>query len=469
MNGKQRTKNPWLVGGATLVMLGALLVSMVGGVGAAPVAPAATSSTAWAYGGSNTTSSGTVTVGNLTVSWSTSISVVEIFNATPTGPSTTELSLQRTVSVSVSVSAHLTNGSSASIDFSALEVDNAYANVTNASTVYVGASPVPALGLDNSSLNAHASVAESAVVHVGPRSAFGYFNASGALASSVQFAPSFGLVPLNLTGVTAWNSTTVASPHAAWNFSYDYNFNSWNGTTASGHGAANGSWATTAVLALTGEVVTAGIPHFSDHHARSAIVLLISGGADLYDGFVVVPVGFDLFGSGSVALGAHAGGLGAATISSDELFLDHGQVRADSFTAAQVTVGTSGTVGLVTGVAGAHPSAGTAAGTVTEQPESVSAAQQQAHCLQFGCSAAPWFSGMVAFAVIGALIAAVVGTVGVIEWKSYARRKNSSNQLVGGYAAGLTNGVPPAAVNPPAVVPPAVNGPETPTGPGRQS
>ncbi|HTW55333.1 MAG TPA: hypothetical protein VMG36_02650 [Thermoplasmata archaeon] len=468
MNGTQRTKTPWLVGGATLVLLGSLLVTMVGGVSAAPVGPAASSSTLWAYGGSNSTN-GTISLPGETISWNTSFSVVVVLNSTATGPNTTELSLQRTVAISVTGSVTLTNGSYGAVSYKGLEVDNAYANLTNASTVYVLGAPVAALGLDNSSVAAHASVAESAVGKIGNRSAFAYFNASGALASSVQFAPSFGLVPLNLTGVSAWNSTTTASPKAAWNFSYDYNFLGWQGTTGGGSGSASGNWSGTYELALSGEVVTVSIPRFSDHVNRTAIVLGVTGGADLYDGVIVIPHGFDLFGGATMPFVAHTGGLGAATISSDELFLVRGHVRPASFTASEVTFGASGTIGMLSGSGSMAPAASDASGTVVAQPESVSAAQQQAHCLQFGCSSAgPWFGGAVALAVVGALVAAVVGTVGVIEWKSYARRKNSSTQLVGGYAAGLANGVPPAALAPPTAQPPA-NGPETPSGPGRQS
>ena len=467
MNGKQRTKTPWLASGATLVLLGSLLVTMVGGASAASVGPAASSSTLWAYGGSNSTS-GTISVPGETVAWNTSFSVVVVLNATSTGPNTTELSLQRTVAISISGSIHLTNGSYGAVSYQGLEVDNAYANLTNASTVYVDGAPVPALGLDNSSVSAHASVAESAVGKIGNLSAFAYFNASGALASSVQFAPSFGLVPLNLTGVSAWNSTTTATPSAAWNFSYNYNFLGWEGNTGGGNGSAGGNWSGTYALSLSGEVITVSIPRFSDHVTRSAILLEVTGGADLYDGVIVVPHAFDLFGGATPAFAAHTGGLGAATISADELFLDHGRVRVTSLSASEVTFGTSGTVDLLSGHGGAMPAASGASGTVVAQPESVSAAQQQAHCLQFGCSSAgPWFGGMVAIAVIGALIAAVVGTVGVIEWKSYARRKNSSTQLVGGYTAGFANGVPPAALGPQSAQPPA-SGSETPSGPGRQ-
>ena len=58
-------------------------------------------------------------------------------------------------------------------------------------------------------------------------------------------------------------------------------------------------------------------------------------------------------------------------------------------------------------------------------------------------------AGSLLVALVGVAVALVVGTVGVIEWRSYARRR-SQKGLVGGYGESWPNGVPPAsAVTPP--------------------
>jgi hypothetical protein len=461
-----------MVGGASLLMVAALLTTFVGGASAAPVSPSASSTVAWAYGGTNS-SSGSITVGTTSLSWSVTAGVAVIFNATPTVANTTELQVQRTVGLSVQLSLSTANGS-ASFTLKGVEVDNAYANVTNASQVDANGTMVPALGLINSSISAKASLNEALVGSNGSTSAFAYLNVSGAAQGAVQFAPALGLVPLNLTGITEWNSTAIATPSAAWNYSWDFAYRGWNGS--SGHGGANGSgaWNSTGPVDLSGMVVSMPWAHFHDHALRTAIVLMVAGPADLYDGFLLVPHGFDLFGGQHHDFDAES--VSTSAISGHEVFVTGGHLQVTSFSASHVAFGASTPPIALSPMGGAVPavsspaSAGTT-GSVLAQPESVSTAQSQSHCLQFGCSAAgPWYGGLAGAALVGALIAAVVGTVGVIEWRSYSRRKTAKNQLVGGYSEGMVHGVPPGAVQPstPATHLPSTGGPEAPTGPGPQ-
>jgi len=444
-----------------MVVVG-LLVAFTGSASATMVDPAGSTAT-WAYGGQNS-SSGTVTLGNLTATWNTSIGVVVIFNATPTGANTTQLEAQRTIGISVLITIAVPNGS-VTFSYKALEVDTAYANITNASSVDVAGVMVPALGIDNSSFHGTASLTESIVGHAAGRTAAGYLNVSAEAAANVQFTPALGLIPLDLTGVSAWNSTATAAPSATWNVSYNYAYFGWNNTTGSGGTSRTGSWDATGPVALTGNIITVNLPSFRDHAPRVGILLTLQGPADIYDGFIIVPHAFDLFG------GAHHvydnESLSNVSISGDVLFLSAGHVGAASLTASELAIGRAN--GAQPLVASPTPAASNVGASVVAQPESVSAAQSQSHCLEFGCAAAsPWFTGLVAAAVIGGLIAAVAGTVGVVEWRSYARRKNRTNQLVGGYSEGLANGIPTAVLQPPTSRPqPPMSGPSNNTGTGR--
>lgn len=460
-----------MVGGAAVLMVAALLTGVVGGASAASIAPAASATTAWAYGGTNS-SSGTLTIGSTVVTWNVTVGVDVIFNATPTVANTTELQIQRTVAVDVYLTLTSPN-LTGSFSLKGLEVDHGYANVTNASSVDASGTMVPALGLDNSSVSAKASLNEALVGTKGGTTAFAYFNVSGAAHGTVQFTPALGLIPLNLTGITSWNSTATATPAAAWSFAYNYAYHGWNGTTGQGGATRTGSWNATGPVNLTGQVISLPAARFVDHAARTAVVLLVSGPADLYDGFLLVPHGFDLFGGQRQSFDYAS--LSTSTITGDVVFVSAGHLHLWSFSAARLTFGASypaATAVPMTGGAApaAAPLTNGAAASVLAQPESVSAAQSQAHCLQFGCGATgPWYTGLAGAALIGALVVAVVGTVGVIEWQSYSRRKSTKNQLVGGYSESMAQGVPPGATLP--SVPsslPSMGGPESPNGPGPQ-
>jgi hypothetical protein len=437
------------------------LVPVLAGLASAAPAPATVSgsaSAAWAYGGQNSTN-GTYTVGNTTVSWSASLEVAVLFNTTNTTPDTTELSAERAVSLTLTASAS-SNLYTGSYSLSELEVDHAYANVTNDSTVYVSGSPVVALGIDNASADSHSSIAESLSISTvaGTLLEGRTLNVSSTDQESVQFSPSLGLVPLNLTGVTSWNSSATATPDASWNVNY-----SWSefalGTSTNGSGNPSFSWTATAGISLTGAARTLVPPVFSDHKARISIVLVISGPIRLYDGFIVIPAGFDIF-SGTAQPYARDS-FAAAELSTEGLYVTEGTVTARSFSAANMNFdeSTSASTGVGTS-GGSDPSGG-----VVAQPESPSTAQTQIGCMENGCSASPagWFSGLVAVGLI-AVVAAVVVSVGVIEWRSRSRGKTPP-KLAGTVGGNGAYGIPSGASGSSASAPPAQS-PVTPGGPG---
>ncbi len=466
------SRNKLAVTGVALLMVLALGPALTGLASAAP-APAtapASASAEWAYGGLNG-SNGTFNTSTGTITWSASFGIDVIFNATNTSAHTVELSAERTVGLTVSVSIKTTN-LSATFNLKAVEVDRAYANLTNASTVYVGGVPTPALGIDNASTSAHASLAESVagsgIYGSVPVTASKYFNLSGQAGASVQFTPALGLIPLNLTGVTDWNSTANATPQAAWNVSYawiQHVGTALGVVTTNGSGASVGSWTKNTTVNLTGSAWTVGLPSFVDHKSRTGISLAITGPADLYDGFILIPHGFDFFGGATQSYDKDS--FMAATLSTENLYVTGNHIGARSLSAARATFGTNGSAGISLAVPESVTPATvpTPTANVLAQPESPSQAQSQAGCLQHGCNGtpAPWFSGLVAVGLI-LLVVGVAGTVATIEWRSHSRR-NSPPKLAGS-TGGIGSAVtPPGAPGSPSAHPPGQS-PPSPGGPG---
>jgi hypothetical protein len=455
-NGPQRTKKNrtlgWLaaVGVAVLVAL-AVVPVLSGSASASPLlTPAVPQTQQWAYGGQGW-SNNSITIGNATATWDAWFGWTVVFTATNTSTDTVLLEEQRTVGISLTATY---DGPviQASYFYHAQEVDTAFVNLTNQSTVYSNGVALPALGVTNVSANVHGAIAEMFNLTFRGHTHSASLTVNGAAQSSVAFTPSLGLIPLNLTGVNSWNSTANAVGAASWNLNWTWVENGLNGTTGSGSGSHGGSVSVTGPVNLAGyEVRVATV--FPDHHNRVAIVLVFEGPFDNYDMFVLVPHDFDLFGGVSHPFDSLS--YGSASIASGEtLYVGFG-ARGPMIQGATTTFGASDAAvsGTPTPIAGSVSGSVAAAsgpsgpgGTVTGYPMTVPAAQAEANCLTGGCSAKSAGSaaeGILLVAVIALAAIAVVGTVGVIEWRSYAARK-SRKSLVGGYGESWQNGVPPA-------------------------
>jgi hypothetical protein len=446
--------------GAVLLLALAVVPALAGTAGAATAAPAGSSasSSAWAYGG-QAWSNGSITIGNESLSWHVSYGETVIFNATNTSSTTTQLKLERTVMLTVALTATTPN-ESGTYSLKALESDTGYANVTTQGTVYVGGIATPALALINASLVAQASIAESLSATIGNQSASAAFNANASALGKVSFAPALGLVPLNLTGVTNWNSSAMAIPSVTWNGAYAWSYHALNGTSGSGNNAFSGNWTTNVTVALHGSVIATGLPVFHDHHARVGAALAVSGPLDLYDGVLVIPHAFDFFG-GASPTNSTTGSMGSATMTEESLYLNQGDVHMTSFTAAGASLNANPSGGSITlaSLAGNQPAVVPAASSpmgasLVMQPESPSQAQSQAKCLdQYGCYGGPGGLGPLTIALVALGIAAVAGAVAVVAMRS--RRRPIPAPYPAGGAMG-PGGVPPAVVSAP---------PTPPTGP----
>jgi hypothetical protein len=459
------TKGWVAAAGVALLMAFVAVPALSGAANAAPVTSAvpANTSTQWAYGGQGW-SNNTLQYGNVTITWDASFGWTVVFTVTPTAPDTWMLEEQRTVGITIAAtySGPILH---ATYNYHGQEADVAFANLTNQSTVYVGGNPVPALGIDNASASLSGAISEAVTKTIGGHTASASLDVKGAAQLSTSFNPALGLIPLNLTGVNQWNSSAMASPSAAWNVSYSWADQGYNGTMGSGSGYKAGSLSGTGEVNLTGYKLHLEPPVFHDGKDRTAIVLVVQGVFDNYDGFIFVPHDFDMFGT--AAHDYDSASFGSAAISAETLFVSSGP-GGPSVTAASSTYGADDqSVNALaaptsqTGTFGAA-SAPSPSGTVVGQPMSPSAAYAEANCLTNGCggAAAAGMGGALLAAFVGVAVALVVGTVGVIEWRSYARRRSQTG-LVGGYGESWPNGVPPAAArSPPTLAPASGKNPE---------
>jgi hypothetical protein len=462
----------WLaaVGVAILVAL-AVVPTLSGTATAAPaLAPASASgSVQWAYGGEGW-SNNSLQIGNATATWDASFGWTVIFTATNTTPGTVQLEEQRTVGITISAT-YTGPVVQLQYHYHAQETDVAFANVTNTATVYSGGTALAALGIDNASVAIQGAIAESVseTVHGMTRSAS--LNVNGSAQGAVSFSPALGLIPLNLTGVNQWNSSAQASGSASWNLNYAWTEQGYNGTMGSGSGSHAGNLTVSGPISVTGYKVQT-VTVFPDHRARTGIVLIVEGPFDVYDGFVLVPHQFDLFGGAAHSYDSMS--FGSAQIASGETLYVSQTASGLGVTAASSSfAGDDQAVdALATPSGPTAPAAASGPGaTVLGAPMSVAQAQAENGCLTNGCggSAAAGGNGLLLIAVVGLVVAAVVGTVGVVEWRSYARRRTQKG-LVGGYGESWANGVPPASSLPGSVQPPTppaggASPPESPFGP----
>ncbi len=458
-NGRQPTKLA-TIAVATLLAL-AIVPVLAASASAAPVGAGVSggASGEWAYGGVASVSYA-LHAGHVHYSLGAAAESDVIYSATNTTDNVTELTATRTtvVTVSESLSGPV---SSWTFNLKLAEDDQAYANVTNAATVTLtGGKIVPALGILNSSLYANVSLAASLHGSAANLSVDDYLNASGSAHAAVSFTPALGLIPLNLSGVTGWSASALAQGSASWDVNWTWVDHGWNASGAT-NGSIHGNWSKATTVTVLGRVGST-YGHWSDHRARTAVGLALSGPFDLYGGILLVPHGFDLFAVGS---GAIAGkGLGTTAITSESVFLSGGHVSARSITAANMT--TSGSVpapALVTsGSGGAAPAAAPATSgsgtTVWEQPESPQAAQAQGTCMQYG-SGCPGGNHQ-----LGALllVLGVGGAVAIVAVALLLTRRRPPTGTAPAYvpvgASGATTPAPPAP-------PTGVTSPYSPNGP----
>lgn len=435
-------------------------VSSGGGSGspsAATVAPALATDTSWAYGGQAWWNY-TITFDSTTIVYNSSFGWTVVLSVTETSSGYWMIEEQRTLGITILKSV-TTPKVTVNYCYHAQEDDVAFANITNHSTVYVNDAPVPALGIVNASVAVNGLVDQTLSLKNSTGTYTASLKATGKATASVSFSPSLGLIPLNLTKVHEWNSTSTATYAANWDFEYAYT--ELNGS--SGSHSKTGSLSGTVPISLMGYDFGPHHP-FSDHKSRIGVILVIQGPFNSYDGFILVPRAFDLFGGGVHPYDSF--GFGTSSITSEDLYFSPGPgglaITAADQSFGSVDVAGNAWIGSITEAtptASSYPSA-----TVEGQPMTVAQAQsldQKLTSVPGASAAGAAHTGGVVLVVLGVVIVAVVVTVGVIVWRSSSRRR-STGGFVGSYGMTGTNGVPPAVQSPRS---PA--GPSTPpSGPG---
>ncbi|MFZ0892158.1 MAG: hypothetical protein WB778_06140 [Thermoplasmata archaeon] len=431
------------------VFVALMVIPMLGSFANAAPAPQAAASPAaaqqWAYGG-EAWQNGTVILSNSEYTYSAFFGWTVVLTSTPTSANILSLEAQRTMATTLVVNYCAPQCSSptlqATYNLKAQEADAGFANVTNQSTVYESGVAVPAVGLLNDSASSHGQLSEILQVTTGGQTATRTLTATGNSNSSIAFSPGLGLIPLNLSAANTWNSTAQFSAQGAWLINYAWSATTLSGVSSTGMGSVNGTVQRSGEVNLTGYVL--GMVHLRDQTIVPAILLVIQGPFDDYDGFILVPHAYNMFGG--AAHGYDSYGLGGANVASSSV---DGSIAGGQFhpTAASASFGASASDVSPPGTSGgSSPGAnyGSPGEQVQAQPMSVVAAQQESSCLTNGCggsaaSALP----IIPILVIGLVVAAVIGTVSVTEWRVYARRKKQQ-ELVGGYSAALNGGLPPA-------------------------
>lgn len=368
----------------------------------------------WAYGGQAWVNY-SFSFENTSFTYNSSFAWAVVFTATPTTPGNWSLEEQR--SVGILVQKHVVNPrGSASYCLDSQESDLAFANITNHSTVYVNAQPVAALGIVNASVSDSTHLVQTLSVTNASGTEQGSLKASATVQASVGFDPSLGLIPLNLTGVREWNSSSMATFGASWAFSYAYT--ELNGT--SGSHSKTGSLSGTSPVNVTG-LQFAPRHAFRDHQVREGVVLFVQGPFDSYDGFVLVPRSFDALGGAAPAYAPYR--YGTAGISSEDLYVSAGPGGL-AVTAADQTFASDDAVGVAPspGVPGPAPQGSSAPGTtVLGQPVSVAEAQTIEHGFPGTFPAGSVGMGSIGPLLVLAVVGATLVAVGALGWRSLRR------------------------------------------------
>ena len=315
------------------------------------------------------------------------------------------------------------------------ESDVGFANLTTTANVTENGSAVPALGLVNASAQSSAHLAESFVVSgTGPQghsvSASGTLTVNGAAHMAVDFTPPLGLVPMNLTNGTHWNSTSAFTAQGGYSLAFNWTRTAITGATSSGNGSQSGSANANGTVAIHGADL--GTVRLANGQTVPVIVLVTVGPFNALDGFVLLPGGYNLFGQGHHDWDGESAGLETVATGRLDVHLDAREHRlhVDAATSSYATDASGVTdVAPSSGVAAATPMAGPTGSSPTDvqaQPESVATAQQNAACLTGTCASSGSQRAMGALVIgllIASAIAVVVGTVAVVEYRRWAARR----------------------------------------------
>ena len=450
MNGIGRTT---MVLGTVVAALLALLVlpGVVSPASASPAPLAGSNTQQWAYGAQKWVNV-SENFGNATYEAKAFFGWQVVFTATNTSPTTVALEAQRTIVGSYFADLCAPNCSNPStghgnLSVVAWEKDAGFANLTTTASVYTNGSAVPAVGLLNASAQISGNISEqlSASLSTGviSGSTSSALYVSGAGHHDVRFSPALGLVPLNLTSGSHWNSSSAFDASGGWSIVANWNHVAWSGAKSSGSFTPSGSLQGNGTVDLVGADL--GMVTLKNGATVPVVALAWSGPFDDVDGVILVPHDFDLFGDGSHAWASASLTSQSAATANVNIVIDathHLRVVAAATSFSEDDTSLSNEAVASTGPAPAAASTGTT--MLQAQPESVAQAQSASGCYVSQCASnAGASSGLGALGLallIGLVVAAAVGTVSVIEYRVWARRRAQQ---------GLASTPSPVAVAPP--------------------
>ncbi len=438
MQGYGRTLGTIGILGAALAVL-LVMPGLVATASASPAPLAGPSSQQWAYGAQKWVNV-TVTFANATYTAHAFFGWTVIFTATNTSATTVALEAERTMAGSyyadlcTPTCTHPTGQGNLSI--TAWEKDAGFANLTSAATVYEQGVASPAIGLINASTQASGNISESLwlkIQHMNTTvTASTQFFVSGAAHAQVAFTPALGLVPLNVSSGDVWNATSAFTASGGWSANANWYRTSILGVKTSGSYNPSGSVQGSGDVALAGTDL--GTIRLGNGATVPVIALAWTGPFDDVDGVILIPHDFDLFGEGNHDWSSAS--LGATKVSTADLDIavdaaHHLRVvaTATSFESSDTSLATASVPAT-----GPSPAATSTAPTVVQaQPETLAQAQQGSSCLLGQCGpSGPATAGapLGLILVVGLIAVLVIGSVSVIEYRVWARRR-AERGLVG--------------------------------------
>ncbi len=451
----------------TLVVIGAALVAFLIAPGLASPASASavplgsTAPQQWAYGAEKWVNV-SVILPNATYTSQAFVGWQVVYTATNTTLGGVELEAQRTMGATFASKFCSPNCASPSVlgllNISGWSKIAGFANLTATASVYENGSPVLAIGLENAQAQGTANLSErlqlTAPIGGAARTASSTFFAAGATHAQVGFTPALGLVPLTVANGTAWNSSSAYSAAGAWDIAMSYSHSAFTGTKTAGAYSANGSVTGNGTLGLQGRDL--GTVTLRNGQTIPALDLQVSGPFDVSDGVILVPHDFDLFNGDDQVLGSHI--LGGETFFTSNVDVAVDNLHHLRIVAAASNYGSDDSslpTGPSTTSVSATPAASASPTYLQAQPEPVASAQSASSCLVSACPAGATgglFGGGAGLvvAVIGLVVLAAVGSVSVIEYRIWAKRR-AANRL----DASRPTIVPPAGAYHEAPQPPA--------------
>ncbi len=445
-----------------------LTLCVSGAAGAAPVTATSTAyANSWAYGAVRSVTYAGTNASGIPYQATALVGFTVVLNETLGPGSVIQVEVSRTMGATLSVlycfpscrNPEVTG----SVSYHAVERIESFANFTTNASVTEGSASVAAIGLLNSTASLNGSLhltTQYTDLGVVERDRVLDINVTGS--DAIDFATPLGLFPTNLTPGLAWSSTANFSAigQSAWTL-----FLARTGV-GSVHLSGSGTVPTSGDVTVLGSYapdsnITLGGAAFA------AINLTVEGPFAVREGFILVPVGSDLFGGTAQPFSGNETGATTAVLSHLDVrpsLKNHLGIGASEWiwgaASTNPATGLAAPSGIAPAATGSDESPEIA---VQGEPESTPGASQVQNCLQtgVGCPASagspthPWLALILG---AGVVVVVVAGTLILVAERRRMPPPRFPNATL--YPPGATGarGASPDGTSPPAS-PPAEDDP----------